>query len=491
MKQVLPPIASMMLAFGIMLLPVHLSAESPSNPVTEVKRANDLLNEYHQNWDPVREAKKILDKVLKRTPSHAPAYRALARYHLMRSERVAKERRSEAHDAAERALNHAISLDPRYADAYLYLGHFYRSIGRLAEAKTALRRAEAIGTENPWLEIYWADIFFDEGNEKEATRRFQRVLESDVKNQRVVKSARQGILRKAAILLNSYSGNQEVLEAAKSDISTVLKTQPENEYAHRLLAQYWERKGFLRNQEYLSGHLEAAEASLKKAIKINPKSRIALVSLGNIYRLMGRLDTAKSALRHAQELGSKSTEFQLEWAELLWAEGKLEDAGQHFKRIAATHRYSGSVPVTALQGLIRYHHSKGNLGDIDKLYRQIIADNQTAWAYGNYATFLLCYTDQYEAAIQNGKKAISLMNYGLARYYLAAALYRKWAAFIDAGDYLSAHKYFQEAQAYYPDVHAIAGDRSCGSLRNVADALYQGRKKSGKSPRSMPPRKGN
>ncbi len=54
-------------------------------------------------------------------------------------------------DMALRDLDHAISLDPNLAEAYLWKGVTLRKAGRNAEARQALERALQLDPERLWI----------------------------------------------------------------------------------------------------------------------------------------------------------------------------------------------------------------------------------------------------------------------------------------------------------------------------------------------------
>ena len=465
-----------------LLCPGNLFASETPSSAAELARVHDLLNEYRDinqfrdNWSSVKKAKIILDKILEEDPSYAPAYHALARYHLMHTDHVKKKKNKHAlFLRAEKELRRALKLDPEFVNAYVYLGNVYNQMGRRADAKDALRKAEQMGTKSPWLDVYWGLLLSQEGNEDAAIVRFKKVLNSGTNSKRAIETARFGLvrepIRRAENLLNSYTGNIAVLEAMKAELVSVLEIQPSNKFAYKLLAQYFIKRGFIKNEEYFPAYLEAAEHSLKKALEIDPDYSIPLIHLGRVYRLMGRLAEARVALATAKEHGNKTPFLEIQWAELLWREGNAKEAAAHYQKIVQDRERYGGVIITALQGLIRYNQSIGNLSEIDNLHRQILTIRPTAWAYGNYATFLLCQIDRYDDAIRYGRTAVSLMNYGLGRYYLAAALYRKWSTFVLNGDKITGRKYLDEGRSYYPNIGAIADDTSCPPLRFVRKAL--------------------
>ena len=150
---------------------------------------------------------------------------------------------------------------------------------------------------------------------------------------------------------------------------------------------------------------------------------------GHLYFAQHRTADAKAALSKAERLGTDDPWLQNNWADILLAEGKLDEAAARYKKVVASQTKNSKAMGAAIEGLIEYHQKLGETDQVDRLYQLAISrEPQSAWQYGNYAGFLLCTQDNYELAITNARKALSLMNYGIARQALAAALYRKWAA---------------------------------------------------------------
>lgn len=128
---------------------------------------------------------------------------------------------------------------------------------------------------------------------------------------------------------------------------------------------------------------------------------------------------------------------------------------------------------SAFGGLIRYYQSVDQLDLADEMYRKNIDfEPDTAWNYGNYAQFLLCSRDDYNKSIYRSREALDIMNYGVARYWLAAALYRKWADYVLSGEPKKGEPFFLEARAIYPDLDGItANTKTCKSLSFISQAL--------------------
>lgn len=153
------------------------------------------LDTYRGNGAILKQAKQRLDELLAADPNCVLAYKELARFHIMDGHISSLQFEPGSLESAESALNAALSVDPEYADAYVLFGHLYRLMDRHDDAVAALERADAIGTDNPWLQLNWADLLLDEGRPDEAVQRYQGIMDSKTKNKKAMGVAFEGLIR--------------------------------------------------------------------------------------------------------------------------------------------------------------------------------------------------------------------------------------------------------------------------------------------------------
>ena len=284
--------------------------------------------------------------------------------------------------------------------------------------------------------------------------------------------------KRAVNLLDGYRGDSASLEAARADLQNILARNPRYAPAHREMARYFILQGHINSGRFEPGSLEAAEYAIDKALEIDRKYAEAYVLLGHLYRLMGRHREAVAALETAEKLGTNDPWLHNNWADLLIDEGEYEEAVRHYRKVIDSKTPNKKAMGAALEGVIRYYVSVGKLDQADTFYKKRLAfEPDSAWGYGNYAQFLLCKKDDYENSILRSRQALHIMNYGAGRYWLASALYRKWAQSVISGVPDSGRKYFDEAMALYPDPYEIAASaESCPPMKRVADALIRSTK---------------
>ncbi len=280
---------------------------------------------------------------------------------------------------------------------------------------------------------------------------------------------------RAKTLLNNYRGNSNNLIAAREILFGILERNQHYPPAYRELARYYIMSGHISYQNFQVGSLENAEAVLRQAIDIDPDYADAYVLFGHLYRLMDRRKDAKEALVKAEKLGTDLPWLHLNWADLLVEGGQYKEAVERYESVLKGGTKNKKAIHVAFEGLIDIYTATQQFDKADRIYRKNIeADPTNAWSYGNYAEFLLCDRDNYNEAIKRGEEALTRMNYGAARFYLASALYRKWAYYV-----VKVHrpedgqKYFLQAQTIFPDVQRVAANtRNCPTMRIVQQAVH-------------------
>jgi Tfp pilus assembly protein PilF len=283
--------------------------------------------------------------------------------------------------------------------------------------------------------------------------------------------------KKTVSILDNNRGNDGPLNLARLNLEDILKIYPRYAPAHREMARYYIIDGQINYQKgawkFSPGSLENAEKAIKKAVEIDPDFAEAYVLFGHLYRLMLRPQEAIAALKKAEKLTTSDPWLHNNWADLLMDDRKDDQAASHYEKVLSNPSANRKAKITAFEGLNSYYLNTNNLDKVDMLFKQRIQfDPDGAWGYGNYAQFLLCKKDDYEGAILRSKEALNIMDYGAARYWLSAALYRKWVQNVATGKTDIGNKALIEAQQVYPNLN-IQGTNwaTCLPMQTVAKAL--------------------
>lgn len=166
----------------------------PISDVIKFNHAVELLDNYSGDNTSLETAHSILNEVLKIHPRYAPAHRELGRYFIMKGHINYLNFDPNSLKAADSAISKAIEINKNFAEAYVLRGHLYRLMRLHEQALSALKKAEALGTNDPWLQNNWADLLIDEGKYEEAARRYRKVIISKTSNKKAISSAFYGLI---------------------------------------------------------------------------------------------------------------------------------------------------------------------------------------------------------------------------------------------------------------------------------------------------------
>lgn len=268
----------------------------------------------------------------------------------------------------------------------------------------------------------------------------------------------------ARSLLDKYAGESEFLELGHNRLNFVLKKND------RFAPAYMQLGRLLMMIDESGTYFGLAEQATLKAIEIEPEYADAYVLLGHVYTNTGRHDEAVEALLKAETIGTSNPWLYINLADEYLDTGKFDDALRTLGK-------AGNVDADNLKArraipamYIRYYVGMNDFANADAWFRKSIeVDPTNAWTFGNYAEKLVWYAGNFSEGEKRAREAISLMDYGRARYILAAALFAQWAS-LPAEK--RASKVFDEAASLYPDIGSMADDfEKHPSTRLLADDL--------------------
>ena len=173
--------------------------------------------------------------------------------------------------------NHAIQLDPNYAQAYNNLGTAFHHLNKLQDAIKSFKKAIDLKKNFTESLANLGNLFFEDGNFDEAILYFKKVVATKP-------DFKMGFanLGKAYIKLGQ---NKEALNSFEKALK--IDTNSPEVYNNIGLA-YYELSRF---HESLS--------SFNKAIDLNPKYEKAYNNLGNLFNLLGRYEDSNNAYKKA------------------------------------------------------------------------------------------------------------------------------------------------------------------------------------------------
>lgn len=208
--------------------------------------ARDLVNSWRGQSDKLASADKLLSTILEEDPQFAPAYREYGRIHIMNGYIHSEKFKEGSLDLSEKFILKSIEIEPKYADAYVLLGHLYTLMKKYKEAQISLEKAESIGTKNPWLNLNWASLLIEEKQYSKALQQYINVLFTQPSDKKAYLTALSGLTK-----LYEISGD---FENARIYFTKQIEYEPESawilgNYAHFLLFSYGDIDEAIKNGE--------------------------------------------------------------------------------------------------------------------------------------------------------------------------------------------------------------------------------------------------
>jgi tetratricopeptide (TPR) repeat protein len=140
---------------------------------------------------------------------------------------------------------------------------------------------------------------------------------------------------------------------AVRDAEAVLKINPDQEDAHRLLANiYWRNLGEAQPDKVAKESLRKAIEHFEALSRINPTDNDNYLVLGRLYRLNNQRDKAEEAFRRVLNADPDSRSALASLAQLYFDHGEYEEAIEHLKKIPESDMDSGLI------GMLAYAYSQ-------------------------------------------------------------------------------------------------------------------------------------
>jgi len=218
-------------------------AKDPVN-FADFDKARDILNSWRGQGEKLRKADVLLKKVLAKDSDFAPAYREYGRLYIMAGHINYDNFKQGSLNPSEAAINRSLEIEPEYADSYVLLGHLYTKMKRYKDAEDALKKAESIGTEIPWLDLNWAGVLEKKRKYKEAMHRYEKVVNSGTVNTKAYAVALSG-----KTTMHMYMGQ---FSKANDGYKKEIENEPDSawnwsNYAEFLLFRYDDVDGAIKH----------------------------------------------------------------------------------------------------------------------------------------------------------------------------------------------------------------------------------------------------
>lgn len=288
------------------------------------------------------------------------------------------------------------------------------------------------------------------------------------------------IYDKAMKLAESYRGDSIVLLEAIKILDEIGKTNPKNKYFLTAYSKIILSSGYISGYNYEEKALVKSKLYADRAISSDPKFYDAYYYGFFPYLYSNELDTAKRIISLAEQLQPKSPKTYLLHAYLANKEKRYSDAIEYASKSIENEQDKKNTR-NQIRILIEAYKKKEKYEIVDYLYKKIMdIEPNTAWEKFNYGSFQYYYMKDYDKSIEYCKKALSIMEFDLAKEVLGKAYYKKaHNLYWNEKLYQDAEKYFLLATTYHPTSNAYYGlglsYYQIGHERKQKELIYKAR----------------
>lgn len=275
-------------------------------------------------------------------------------------------------------------------------------------------------------------------------------------------------------LIDSWRGDHAVLEQAKNIIDEIISKDPNYYPAYAQLYRYHRRDGYVNNKNIRPDSLEKAKEALDKAAAINQNYDELYLFFGEYYYFKGDMENGLKSLRKAEELGTANPFLYIIRANFYRDIGLFDKAHNAVAIVLEKFKDNKKALNDAIAIELDYYKYIKKYDKVKELYEYIIDnDPKNAWTRGNYANFLWERTGEFDLAIEQAKKALEIMDYGVGRSILSYCLYAKWAKLLQADNKDEAQVYFEKAYALNSNLGDAMVELGAHSPTQIAIAPLQ------------------
>jgi tetratricopeptide (TPR) repeat protein len=288
------------------------------------------------------------------------------------------------------------------------------------------------------------------------------------------------VLKAKTLISEAYGKTNNYHQAAAILLAVVEKNQKFTP-AYVQLARVSSKLGHQSNDKYEAAALSMKEDYLNKALSLEPKYDYAIALMGYTKMFQGHLDEAEMYYNQVIEMKSGYPWLKVQLAKLARLRGdhkkaiQLATDGYEEYKAKSEPKIAAGMARGIISAYIELERAGGNYNkELDYWYTQrTTLDPSVAWGWGDYAQFKLLNLGDADSAIEYGEKALSIMNYGMARRVVAGAYYKKWADLKDDKAHsVEANEAWKKAQVLYPDTLEIIREfMFYPQLKSTAEAL--------------------
>lgn len=228
-------------------------------------------------------------------------------------------------------------------------------------------------------------------------------------------------------LAETYAKSQRTREAV-TEAEDVLKIDPDNVAAHRLLARIYVRTlGDMNAGDVQKETLAKAVEQFQAILRLRPSDTSSALWLARLYRFENKHDEAEGVLRGVLAHDPDNGQALEQLSQLLIDEGRSQDAIEILSKAA------GSTSAPEIYDLLGdAYMQRKDYPKAEEAYRQAVDGDPDDTGHRHGLAQALLSQDKYEPALEQFKK-LSEMEPGTSENYLRMAqLYRRLGKFEDA-----------------------------------------------------------
>ncbi len=233
-------------------------------------------------------------------------------------------------------------------------------------------------------------------------------------------------IKKAYDILNTMGKEDEngfIIEDARILLEKNLSEKSNDPETLRAMAAYYSSNGFIVGNEFVVSDMMHALNLINKTIALDPKNFKAVLDKVSYLNHSGKKEESKKLLMESLpsfDIAKADYRTLQKLMNIFVSLRDIENTSKYFD-LALKAAPTKEDKADLLADRASYHSSTGdNKLCIEYYEKSLELDSSIAWNFGNVAN---CYnsTSQFDKAIDRAKKAISIMNYGVAHDVLATA----------------------------------------------------------------------
>jgi len=237
----------------------------------------------------------------------------------------------------------------------------------------------------------------------------------------------KALYEKAQEAIDNYPGDQAGLVKAGNLLNKIYKSNPQSALAHTGLGRLAYKKGYINYDNFNKESLAEAHSLFEKALSLDPELFDACYYGAYPYIYEQNYQQAKVLAQKALAINPNSAKVDLLFAEIAKRENDTNEVERRSLRVIETS--SNKKLIEDAYALLSWVYQAQKRYDLaEKTYKKIIKlDATSPWAKINYSRFLISLR-KYDEAIDYGKQALAIMDFGMGHHILSQALCGKGVA---------------------------------------------------------------